>query len=53
MTRPNPRDFRIADAQYPTQRVQLPDGYYFEIMPLVLGRSRITITDGRSVPHFW
>lgn len=51
--RHDPRDFRIADAQYPAQRVGIPEGYYFEIMPLILDRSRITITNGLSVSHFW
>lgn len=39
---------------YPTQRVEVPEGYHFEIMPLSFGRSRIVITDGVvNITEFW
>lgn len=38
---------------YPTERVELTQRQYFEIMPLIGHRARITITDGSSVYTFW
>lgn len=38
---------------YPTARYELPEGYYFEVLPLVNARGRIVATDGVSVETFW
>lgn len=40
-------------ACHPTERATLRDGWYWEIMPLVAGRARITATDGHTIREFW
>jgi hypothetical protein len=34
-------------------RKELPDGRWFEVVPLIFGRARIVLTDGWSVDDSW
>jgi len=38
---------------YPDARVEIPDGWYLEVMPLLMGRGRVVVTNGLSITHFW
>ncbi len=38
---------------YPDTRVDVPDGWRTEILPLSFSRARVIVTDGLSISHFW
>ncbi len=40
-------------AVYPTERFEVRDGWYLEVLPLTFGRGQIIHTDGERIDAFW
>ncbi len=38
---------------YPTKHVTVPEGWYFEVLPLSFQRGQIALTNGQSIEVFW